>query len=247
MADLLILLRSILFNVLFFGMTAIASVLVLPFLVLPKPMLVRIAYVWARSTLWLLRLLCRLDYEVRGLEHLPRGTAVVACKHQSAWDTIIMPALLGDPVFVLKKELLGIPLFGWYLRKTGQIPVDRKAGAGALRRLLPAVRAALGENRPILVYPEGTRAAAGTTGTYHPGIAAIYREAGVAVVPVALNSGLYWARRSFRKRPGTVLVEFLEPIPPGMAPRAFMATLRERIETATRRLEAEAAQPAAGK
>ncbi len=167
-------------------------------------------------------------------------------KHQSAWDTLAVPVLFGDVGIVIKRELLWIPCYGWYARKAGMIPVDRGAGAAALRGMLGRARAVMAEGRPIVIFPEGTRTAVGTRRPYHPGVAALYTQLDLPVVPVALNSGLFWPRRSFLKRPGRIVVEALAPLPPGLERKAFLAELQSRIETATERLIAEASEkPAA--
>jgi len=235
-------LRSALFNLLFYGLTAATTLLCLPFVLFPPAATLRLSELWAAAAMRLLAVGCGLTYEVRGTEHRPvDAPAIVAVKHQSAWETVVMPLLLTRPAYVLKKELLRIPLFGWYLRRSGQIPIDREGGAGALRAMATEASAALAAGRSVLIFPEGTRAAPGTTGAFHPGVAALYRQLGVPVVPVALNSGLFWGRRAFNKQPGRIIVEFLPPIPPGRKPREFLAELEHRIAAATARLEDEAA------
>jgi 1-acyl-sn-glycerol-3-phosphate acyltransferase len=145
---------------------------------------------------------------------------------------LFLSCYLNYPAFVLKRELLSIPLFGWYLRKVGMIAVDRAAGASALRNMARQASEAFAEGRSILIFPEGTRVPPGESRPYHPGVAALYTQLKVPVVPVALNSGLFWGRRSFVKRPGTVTVQFLPPIPPGLDRKAFMRELESRIEAA---------------
>src|SRR5690606_21388864 len=147
---------------------------------------------------------------------------IVAAKHQSAWDTMAFYWVLDDAAYVLKKELLSIPLYGWCARKARMIGVDRSGGAKALRAMVEQAQNCLAEGRPIVIFPEGTRTAPGRRSAYHPGIAALYTRLGVPVVPVALNSGLFWGRRSFIKQPGRIVVQFLPPIPPGLERRAFM-------------------------
>jgi 1-acyl-sn-glycerol-3-phosphate acyltransferase len=205
---------------------------------LPRPAAVtyRYAVFWARGALWLLARTCGLRHRVVGAERLPPGPAILAVKHQSAWETI---ALLRDAprwAGVLKRELLMIPIYGWYLRRIGMIPIDRAAGAGAMKALLRAARAAVTGRRWIMIMPEGTRTPPGRAGRYHPGIAALYGALGVPVVPVALNSGLFWGRRSLAKRPGTITLEYLDPIAPGLDRAEFMAVLQERLEAASNRL-----------
>ena len=161
---------------------------------------------------------------------------IIASKHQSAWDTIVYFVLFDDPAYVLKRELLAIPIIGWYLRRTGMIAIDRKGGAGALRRMVAEARAAADAKRPIVIFPEGTRTAPGAKRAYHPGVAALYGKLGLPVVPVALNSGLFWPRRGFVKRPGRIVLEFLPPIAPGMELEVFATALNEAIETASTEL-----------
>ena len=240
-------LRSLLFNVLFFAWTAGASIVCLPALILPRSVVVRLHRLWARGVLWLLRWTVGLRYQVRGLENLPSQPALFAFKHQSAWETIVFALLVPDFAAVLKRELLMIPFFGWYVWKLGMIPIDRGAAGKALRRMVRRARERLAEGRPVMVAPEGTRTAPGQHRPYLPGVAALYSQLAVPVVPVALNSGLFWGRRAFVKHPGVITVAFLEPIAPGLDRRVFLAELQRRIETASERLAREAARPTAWK
>jgi len=240
--------RSLLFNLCFFGWTAILCVLGLPTLLLPRGVLVWFARFWARGMVAMLRGLVGLRHELRGLAHRPRGGAIFAFKHQSAWETIMLPLLVPDPMIVLKRELLAVPLFGWYLRKTGQIAVDRRGGGAALKRMLRAAAAGAAGGRSLVIFPEGTRTAPGQHRPYQPGIAALYAQLRLPVVPVALNSGSFWPRRSFAKRAGRIAVEFLPAIAPGLSREAFLAELERRTETACARLLAEARQgPGSGR
>ena len=233
-------LRSALFNLVFYAWTALLAIAALPMLLAPRRAVMSLGRWWSRTVLELARLIAGIAYELRGAEHLPRAPAIIAMKHQSAWDTLAVPALVGDAAIVLKRELLWIPCYGWYAYKAGMIPVDRGAGAPALRAMLGRARAVVAEGRPIVIFPEGTRTAVGATRSYHPGVAALYTQLGLPVVPVAVNSGLFWPRRSFLKRPGRIVVEALAPLPPGLERRTFLAELQSRIETATERLVAEA-------
>jgi 1-acyl-sn-glycerol-3-phosphate acyltransferase len=236
-------LRAFLFNLAFFGVTGVMGVIGLPMLLAPRRAAMRFGEIWARAVLGALKLIVGLSGEVRGLDHIPSGGCLIAMKHQSAWDTLMLPIVLGDPAVVLKKELLLLPFYGWYARRAGSIAIDRKGGAGALRRMVADAKAAAGQGRPVVIFPEGTRTAPGETLTYHPGVAALYQALGVPLVPAAVNSGLFWGRRAFVKRPGRITMEFLDPIPSGLPRRAVMAQLEERIETATRALERDAAGP----
>ena len=215
------------------------ALLALPKLLRPRLSMVRHAEIWEHGLQWLLSKLVGLDYQVRGRDRLPKTLAIYAVKHQSAWDTITPHLLVKDPAIALKKELTTVPIFGRCLLHAGMIRLDRGKGAEALRTLIDGGRKAVKRGSPIWIFPEGTRTPPGKKGRYHSGVAALYRELGLPVVPVALNSGLYWERRSFAKRAGTVLVEFLDPIEPGLDRRTFMTELERRIETATARLIAE--------
>jgi 1-acyl-sn-glycerol-3-phosphate acyltransferase len=231
--------RSALFAALAALWTLVLGILYLPLLGLPRRRFQRLAAFWCRGLIGLARLCCGLRWQVVGREHLPTGAAVIAAKHQSAWETLAFHLLLDDPVYVLKRELLGLPFIGWYLRKTGMIAIDRAAGAGALRRLLPAAEAALARGSQVIVFPEGTRTPPGMRRRYQPGVVALYERAGAAgvpLIPVAVNSGLYWGRRKFLKYPGLITVEVLPPLPPGLSRAEFLAELEQRIEAATDRL-----------
>jgi len=231
--------RSALFNLTFYLWTMLISVIALPALLVSQRATIWISGLWAIVSLLLLRLIVGLSYEVRGGNNLPRGAAIVAFKHQSAWDTIALWVLLENPAIVLKRSLAMIPVFGWYMRRGKAIIIDREAGARALRPMVAAARSAVAEDRPIAIFPEGTRTPVGARGSYQPGVAALYMQLGLPLVPVALNSGLFWSRRSFLKRPGNILVEFLPAIEPGLDRRHVMAELERRIEQATVMLVAE--------
>lgn len=236
----MILLRSILFNVLFYLGTGILCVLGLPVLLGPRKLGGWWGRFWARLTLWLLGWTVGLRHEIRGRENLPAGPAIIAIKHQSAWDTFAASALFDDPAIVLKRELLRIPFYGWYLWKAGMIGVDRDVGAASLRRMLRKAREAVAEGRPILIFPEGTRTPVGADAPYQPGVGALVRDLKLPLVPVALNSGVFWRKRHFLKRPGRIVMEILPPLPPDTDRRRVTEELRARIESATARLVTEA-------
>ncbi|HEX4637113.1 MAG TPA: lysophospholipid acyltransferase family protein [Rhizomicrobium sp.] len=222
-------LRSALFLAWFLAVTTILSLIFLPVLAGPRQATVWLARLWARLTFWGLKAFAGIGFEVRGMP--PAGPVLVASKHMSMWDTLALYLTLHEPAIVLKRELLRIPFYGWFLAKAAAIPIDRGAGARALRKMSDAARQVLAQGRPILIFPEGTRKRPGAAPDYKPGVAGLYGLLGVACVPVALNSGVYWT--GFLKRPGTIVLEFLEPIPPGLKRDAFMTQLQSRIESAT--------------
>jgi len=237
-----ILVRSLLFNVLFYANLIVHMIAALPTLALPYPALRVFIRSYARTSLWLLRAVCGTTVSWRGTDRIPPGACIVACKHQSAWETFALYAVLEDPIYIVKRELMWIPLFGWYMRKAGLIPIDRSAGMAALARMTVHAQKALAGPRPrqLVIFPEGTRRAPGAEPSYKPGIVHLYGKAAVPCVPVALNSGLFWPRRSLRKRPGTIVVEVLEPIASGLDKAAFFTGLQDAIEQASARLIREA-------
>jgi 1-acyl-sn-glycerol-3-phosphate acyltransferase len=235
-------LRALLFNIVYFLWTALIVILGLPVALFGYRAVYGLGRLWARGAFAALKAIVGLDHRFLGMPR-PEGPVIYAIKHQSAWDTMAFSALPDRPAYVLKRELLRIPLFGLYLRGAGMIPVDRAGGGAALKRMVAEAKAAPAAGRHLLFYPEGTRTAPGERRPYHPGVAALYGQLDLPVVPVALNSGLFWGRRAFLKRPGLITVEFLPPIPPGLPRKQFMAELETRIETATDRLAGPAAPP----
>ncbi|MBI3704263.1 MAG: 1-acyl-sn-glycerol-3-phosphate acyltransferase [Rhizobiales bacterium] len=207
---------------------------------MPYRGIIAVARSWGRTNLALLRLVVGIEYEVRGRQFIPQGPAIVAVKHQSAWETFALVPLFNNPVFILKRELQWIPIFGWLTIKGRMIPVDRGGGSQALIAMAERARIELADNRQLLIFPEGTRRPAGAEPRYKFGVAHLYATEGVPCVPVALNSGLFWPRRSIHMRPGKVVVEFLEPIAPGLSKDVFFKRLQHDIEATTARLIEEA-------
>ena len=236
----MIVIRSLLFNIYFFALTAFGLFSYWLLLPLPRAVFQDAVRLWQRLVFDGLKAICGLTWEVRGRERIPRGAAVFACKHQSAWDTMAFYALVADPAYVLKKELLRIPFWGWYAAKTRQIVVDRRAGMRALKEVAAQAEDRLAAGRQVVIFPQGTRVAPGNSRPYQPGVYAIVAATESPIFPVALNSGLFWGRRSFAKNPGTITVEILEPMAKGLPRKAFMAELEQRIEQASDRLAAEA-------
>lgn len=229
-------LRSLAFNVGWYAGTAVIALVGAPILLMPRRWVVAWSHVWVAFCQWWLWVTVGLTHRVKGLENLPPGPVIIASKHQSSWETLAFARLFPDSAIVLKRELVFIPIVGWAMARAGNIAVARGDGASALRGLVKQAKAVITDGRSILIYPEGTRVAVGAERPYQVGTAALYRQLGVPVVPVALNSGLFWGRRQFVKRPGVIDVEILPPIPPGLGREAFMTTLRGRIEEATERL-----------
>jgi len=240
--------RSLLFNLLFYVTTTLFVVLGSPLLFAPRRWAMAALAVHSRFELWLLKLIVGTKLEVRGAEKLPQGPCLVASKHQSAWETFALIPLFRDPALLMKRELFWIPFHGWFSRKFEMIPVDRDKGPAALRRMLREARKRVADRREIIIFPEGTRRAPGAPPDYKTGVILLYEALGIPCVPVALNSGVFWPRRSLERRPGTIVVEFLDPIPPGLPKAEFLARLTEAIETASARLlaEAKAKEPGIG-
>jgi 1-acyl-sn-glycerol-3-phosphate acyltransferase len=232
----IIIARSLLFNALFYLNIVVHMIAALPAFLLPHRVLQVFILSYCRTSLWLLRVVCGLKVEWRHLEKIPAQACIIACKHQSLWETFALYAALREPVYVLKRELMWIPLFGWYAWKAGAIPVDRNAGLSALTHMTARARKELERPCQLVIFPEGTRRLPGAEPAYKPGVAYLYSKAGVPCVPLALNSGLFWPRRSLLRRPGTIVVEALDPIPPHLDRKVFLARLQNVLEEATARL-----------
>jgi 1-acyl-sn-glycerol-3-phosphate acyltransferase len=221
-------LRSFVFNSLFYAGTSVLVIVMGPVLLLPSRHARAVARFWGYMTYLFLGMI-GITQTVSGDRHLNRQV-LYAVKHQSAWETIILSWLLAAPAFVLKRELLRLPIIGWFFLKTGCIPVDRSAGMKALREMRAAGQDLAKKDRSMLIFPQGTRVAPGADQPYEIGVFSLYQATGLPVVPVALNSGHVWPRNSWLKYPGRVTVEFLDPIEPGLDRKRFMATLKQRIE-----------------
>jgi 1-acyl-sn-glycerol-3-phosphate acyltransferase len=235
--------RTLIFTVVLYASLVIIMIVASPALLLPRPTLMRVVHLWSRYFVWLCRALGGMAFEVRGLEKRPPGPLLVAAKHQSMWETFALIGLFDDPCFILKQELTWIPLFGWYALKARMLPVDRRGGSAVLNRLNQRAREELrtGSGRQLIFFPEGTRRPPGAPPAYRHGISHVYQGLEVPCLPVALNSGLYWPRRSLALRRGTIVVELLDVIPPGLPRDVFAPRLQEAIETASDRLLREGA------
>ncbi len=234
----MIVIRSIVFNAVFYLVLFVYLIAAMPTLLLPRGALLAMVKNWSRVNLRLLKIICDIDCEFRGLHNIPAGAALIASKHQSMWETFALITVLKDPAYILKRELLWIPFFGWCAAKAQMIPVDRGRRSKALAAMTERARVETAKGREIIIFPEGTRRAPGAEPKYKFGVAFLYTELGVPCVPVALNSGLFWPRRSFRRYPGVVRVEFLPPIEPGLDRQVFYDRLQDAIETKTAELVA---------
>jgi 1-acyl-sn-glycerol-3-phosphate acyltransferase len=238
----MLLIRSALFNVLFYVNMIVLMIIGLPTIFMGRHAVLFLARTWARSSIWLLKVICGTQAEFRGIENIPTGGYIIAPKHQSIWETFALCLYFPDFSFILKRELTWIPVFGWYLKAAEQIAINRSSGSSALSEAVERSRAILSQGRQIFIFPEGTRRPVGAPPLYKFGVAHIYAQTNVACVPVALNAGLFWPRRSFVRRPGTIIVEFLEPIPAGLDRSKFFSELQNRLESATNKLINESLQ-----
>lgn len=236
----MVIVRSILFNFLFYLSTIVLMVVGLPTMLGGRRAVVGLARLWGAVSVWLLEWTCGLRVEYRGVENMPPGGVLIAAKHQSFLETFALLKHTPDFAIILKRELTFIPGFGLYLVVSKQIAIDRNRGRRALQQIVAAAKPALAAGRQVFIYPEGTRRPPGAPPDYKPGVALLYAAAGAPCLPVAVNTGLFWRRRSFLRRPGVAVIEYLPPIPPGLGRRAFTEQLQAAIETTCGRLNAEA-------
>jgi 1-acyl-sn-glycerol-3-phosphate acyltransferase len=232
-----IIIRSVIFNFILIVAILLMGLLAFPLLIGSRKGVCWLRDRWVRFIILSLKIVVGLDYRVEGLENLPKGRFMVASKHQSAWETLALHLIFPDPSIVLKKELLKLPILGRFIEKVGMVPIDRSGRTSALKSMLFAARRWANIGRPIIIFPQGTRVASGEKQNYHSGVFAVYRALKVPVVPVALNSGAFWPRKAFIKKPGMITVKVLNYIRPGMDRKEFMKKLEDMIETETNLLE----------
>ncbi|RBP16386.1 1-acyl-sn-glycerol-3-phosphate acyltransferase [Roseiarcus fermentans] len=233
--------RSIAFNILFYLTLTVLMIVGAPVLLVGRRGVFALANLWRAASVWLLETICGLKVEYRGLENIPPGAVIIAAKHQSFLETFALLKYAPDFAIILKRQLTYIPFFGLYLIVSKQIAIDRARGRQALQQIEAAAKPVLAAGRQIFIYPEGTRRPPGAPPRYKMGVTALYGANDVPCLPVALNTGLFWRRRGFLRRPGVAVIEYLPPIPPGLGRDAFMARLESEIEAACDRLNAEAA------
>jgi 1-acyl-sn-glycerol-3-phosphate acyltransferase len=235
-----LLLRSLVFNLLFYANLIAMMILGLPMMLGGRRGVFVLARAWGSVSVWLLRTICGLRLEYRGVDNIPSGAVLIAAKHQSFLETFALLKYAPDFAIILKKQLTYLPLFGLYLIVSQQIGIDRKRGRQSLQQIVSAALPVLAEGRQIFIYPEGTRRPPGAPPKYKQGVASLYAETGATCLPVAVNTGLFWRRRSFIRRPGVAVIEYLPPIHPGLDRGEFANLLQEKIELACARLNSEA-------
>lgn len=231
-----IFLRSLIFNVLFYLLLIFWLLIAVPTAVLPRRALIKVAKLWGQSSIWLMRVVVGTRVEFRGLDKIPQGPLIVAPKHQSMWETFALLQFFDQPLYILKRELTWIPVFGWLLVKGDMIAINRQKGGRILMEMARRASEEVNRGRQLIIFPEGTRTAVDAPPHYKAGIAQIYADCNVPCLPVALNSGLFWPRRQFMRYPGTLIVEFLDPLPAGLERREFLDRVSTAIETATNRI-----------
>jgi len=235
-----IFLRSLVFNILFYVVFLFWSLIALPTFLMPRSAMLKVASWWAKTNILLMGAICNIKVEFRGVEKIPKGPLIVASKHQSMWETISLLHFFEAPFFVVKRELKFIPLFGLFLIKTNMVAIDRSAAGRALLAVMRRAAEEVRRGRQFVIFPEGTRRPVGAPPHYKAGVGLIYTECGVPCLPVALNSGLFWPRRTFMRYPGTLVVEFLDPLPAGLPRGEFLSRIETGIEDATNRIVAVA-------
>jgi 1-acyl-sn-glycerol-3-phosphate acyltransferase len=232
--------RSLLFAVVFYANTAAFLLFGSWLLLAPRRWAMAGLRLHGLASLWWLKVICATHYEVRGRENIPDGACLVASKHQSTWDTFALIPVFRDPAMVMKAELGWIPLYGWFSYKFQHIFVQRDKGPSALKAMIRDARDRAQQGREIVIFPEGTRRPPGAQPDYKPGFVALYDALHLPCVPLALNSGLFWPRRSFMRYPGTIIIEILKPVPAGLPRKQAGQLIQVSIETACARLIAEA-------
>lgn len=243
MINMLTFCRSLLFRIAFPMWTYAEAILLYPLLLIGMRgrSVAWIGHVWAAGVLFLLKYICGIRYEIRGKENIPDRPVIFACKHQSAWETAVYLFLHDDPCYVLKKQLLNVPLFGRYLKHMNMIAIDRQGGSHTIKQMSGDTITQLALKRHIVIFPEGTRTAPDETSEFHPGVAFLYKnkEISAPVIPVALNSGLFWSNKRFLMPSGTIVMEYLPPIEQGLDRKGFMARLEQDIQDNSHRLMRE--------
>lgn len=231
MRNVILWLRSLIFTIAFMLWTLVPAILFVWVVLLPTHQVNAVIRFWQKGATWLSKVIVGIDYKIEGWRNVPKGACIIAAKHQSAWETCLLHVLFNDPAIVLKKELTLIPVWGWFAKASKLIPIDRKGGAKSLAIMKKAATDAVKAGRKIVIFPQGTRVLPGVKKPYKVGAVAMYQDLEIPVVPLALNSGLFWPKGSFIKKPGTITLKFLPPIPPGLNRTQFMRRLQDDLET----------------
>lgn len=229
----MILIRSIVFNLVFYVTLIVMMIVFTPYYFLaPRHKAWFVPKLWANVNHWLLEKIVGCTYTIEGLEHIKHEACIIAPKHQSFWDAYAFVPFIPDAIYILKRELMWIPLFGWYVGKMKMIPVHRGSRSVALKSIIRGAAPGIAENRQIMIYPEGTRRSPGDVPSYKYGIAFLYKELNLPVIPIAHVAGLYWPRRKFLRYPGTIKCRVLPAIQPGLSTGEFLIELERVTEAA---------------
>ncbi len=238
MKNTIMIIRSILFMFLFYVWALLIVLLFLPTFLLPAKYAILAPETWTHGNRFLLKWITGIRIHVTGVENLPKKNGyIVASKHQSAMETVLLHLFVPNMIYILKKSLLFLPFAGWYFIKTGCIAIDRKAGIKSMHLLMTKASSQLKKGFNILIFPEGTRTKPRTKTKYNPGVFLLYENCKVPVVPVALNTGYFWPKNSFRRHAGTVTFKFLPQIPAGLGKKQFMNELEQTIESSCQKME----------
>ncbi len=239
----MLIIRSLIFNIVFYANLILQMIIQTPiYFFLPRRGALKIVKNWCTTSNWWHKWIVGTRFEVTGLENIPEGGCIIAVKHQSMWEFYAILPLFDDPAYILKRELMWIPLFGWYVAKTRMIPINRGKRSKAMKEMTKRAAKEIEQGRQILIYPEGTRRTPGAEPAYKYGVAHMYKELNCPVLPIALNSGLYWPRRSFMRYPGTIRVNILKPIMPGLSTEEFQIELQSKIESSCMEIYEKAAK-----
>jgi 1-acyl-sn-glycerol-3-phosphate acyltransferase len=225
-----VLLRSWIYLIAFVVWTTGTAIIALPLLLTRRSTIAAIR-TWVRGIRFLSRTICGITFRAEGRENIPAGPCIIAAQHQASFETYEMFLEFEYPVYVLKRELIYIPLIGWYMQRAGLVHIDRGAGASAMRKMLREAQDELAAGNQVILFPEGTRVKPGETVPYKPGIAALYTHCDVPVIPMALNTGHIWGKTRILKRPGEIVFRYLPALPKGLSRDAMLAQLRARIES----------------
>ena len=228
--------RSILFYVFLALWTILMGIICFPYLFVSYQYLRKPVNIWLKGIFKLLQIICNITYEIRGKENIPSYAVLVASKHQSAFETFALFYHINNSIFIHKRQLFFIPIFGQYLKKINMISIDRSEGTIAMRKMLKQTKQKIQEGKSIIIFPEGTRKKPGENPDYKTGIAGIYKNLETEVLPVAVNSGHYWPKHTFIKKPGKIIIKFLQPIPTKLEKKEFLERIESVIEEETNKI-----------